>query len=66
MSSKQKKMREVLVTIGQMICKNNGNLIEWANKQRTLNDGLICELKPILSTNTTEGYRNKCEFTIGN
>lgn len=29
------------------------------------NDNLICELLPIVGSPEIEGYRNKCEFTIG-
>lgn len=59
-------MRSIIVKIGQQIAKANSELIGWIGKQRAVNNGLICELKPILSAKVTEGYRNKCEFTIGN
>lgn len=33
--------------------------------KRKLYDGLSFELKPIECSPVTEGYRNKCEFTVG-
>lgn len=63
---KQSEMRSIIAKLGQLIARNNSGLTGWIEKQRAVNDGLICELKPILSAEETNGYRNKCEFTIGN
>lgn len=46
--------------------KESKALTGWITSQRKLYDGLPCELQNILSTDITEAYRNKCEFTIGN
>lgn len=52
--------------MGEQISRKNDPLIsEWIKEQKIKNNGLICELLPILSASVTEGYRNKCEFTIG-
>ncbi|XP_034949648.1 tRNA (uracil-5-)-methyltransferase homolog A-like [Chelonus insularis] len=65
LSFKQKEMKSIITQLGENISRENRSLGSWVKKQQEKNDGLICELKPILSTNVTEGYRNKCEFTIG-
>ena len=58
-------MRAVLIRLGQEILKGNKNLSKWISTQKDKYQGLPCEMKSILSANLTEGYRNKCEFTIG-
>lgn len=62
---KSKEIRAVLIKLGQSIWKQNASLSPWIQQQEAKNDGLICELLPILSAEVTEGYRNKCEFTVG-
>ncbi|XP_043495148.1 tRNA (uracil-5-)-methyltransferase homolog A isoform X1 [Polistes fuscatus] len=68
---KQGEMRSVLIKFGQQMLDNytkqNGcqDLSEWLSSQKKLYEGLPCELKPILHAESTEAYRNKCEFTIG-
>ena len=62
---KEKEIRSVLVNMGKQIVKENKSLAKWIDQQRSLHKELPCELVPILSTDVTEGYRNKCEFTIG-
>lgn len=48
----------------------NQNITDWLKKQQGANDGLPCELLEIQSLKEDAkkcvGYRNKCEFTIGN
>lgn len=57
---KQKKIEEFLIQFKSELKKANGIY-------KTLpNDGdLPCELKDIIGSPVTEGYRNKCEFSIG-
>ncbi|XP_033220728.1 tRNA (uracil-5-)-methyltransferase homolog A [Belonocnema kinseyi] len=62
---KQKEMKTVLIKMGQQILKENKNLKDWLSSQNEKYEGLPCELMPILSADLIEGYRNKCEFTIG-
>ncbi|XP_051153093.1 tRNA (uracil-5-)-methyltransferase homolog A [Leptopilina boulardi] len=62
---KQKEMKAILIKLGQQMLKENKNLNEWLTIQKNKYDGLPCELQSILSADIKEGYRNKCEFTIG-
>lgn len=62
---KQKEMKTVLIKLGQQMLKENKNLNDWLNIQKSKHNGLPCELQSILSADVKEGYRNKCEFTIG-
>lgn len=47
------------------MAKENNNLTEWIESQKKSHDGLPCDLQPILRADSIDGYRNKCEFTIG-
>lgn len=58
-------MRDVINRLGQELSKVNKDLEKWLNAQKKKHDGLPCELGEIVHTDVTEGYRNKCEFTIG-
>lgn len=58
-------MKAILIKLGQQMLKENKNLNEWLTIQKNKYDGLPCELQSILSADIKEGYRNKCEFTIG-
>ncbi|XP_076242673.1 tRNA (uracil-5-)-methyltransferase homolog A [Calliopsis andreniformis] len=63
---KQKEMRSIIVNIcKQMLKESKDDLLKWLNHQKDKYEGLPCELLPILSTDATTGYRNKCEFTVG-
>ncbi|XP_058794553.1 tRNA (uracil-5-)-methyltransferase homolog A [Phymastichus coffea] len=62
---KQKDMRQVILNLGQEISKVNKDLCEWFNKERSKHNELPFELGEIKHANVTEGYRNKCEFTVG-
>lgn len=59
-------MKSILIKIGQQIIRESKAMTDWINSQKKLHDGLPCKLQNILSTDVTEAYRNKCEFTIGN
>jgi tRNA (uracil-5-)-methyltransferase len=58
---KQKKIEEVLKQFKIELKKAN----DIQKRSGRINDDLICELRPIIGSPLTEGYRNKCEFTIG-
>ncbi|KAK2581834.1 hypothetical protein KPH14_002300 [Odynerus spinipes] len=62
---KQKEMKSVLIKTGKQMIRESKALSEWMNSQQKLYDNLPCELMPILHAESTEAYRNKCEFTIG-
>lgn len=59
---KQKKIEDILRQFKFELKKANDF------QRRSLgddNDDPICELKPVIGSPLTEGYRNKCEFSIG-
>lgn len=58
---KQKKIEDVLKEFKIELKRAN----DIQKRTGRINDDLICELRPILPSPLTEGYRNKCEFTIG-
>jgi tRNA (uracil-5-)-methyltransferase len=62
---KQNEMKSVINKMGEEILKVNKDLAGWFNKQIENNDGLPCKLEKIVHSDIIEGYRNKCEFTVG-
>ena len=62
---KQKEMRKIINSLGEQISKVNRDVGDWLNEQKNKYDGLPCELGKIVHTDVINGYRNKCEFTIG-
>ncbi|XP_011500831.1 PREDICTED: tRNA (uracil-5-)-methyltransferase homolog A-like isoform X2 [Ceratosolen solmsi marchali] len=62
---KQNEMKNIIDKMGKQILKVNKDLAGWLNKQKEDNDGLPCKLGKIVHSNVIEGYRNKCEFTVG-
>ncbi|KAL7303123.1 hypothetical protein TKK_0004334 [Trichogramma kaykai] len=65
LKSKQKEIGIIVKTMCQQILNVNEDLKGWFDKQRKRYEGFPCELGEIVHSNTTDGYRNKCEFTIG-
>lgn len=59
---KQKKIEDILIQFKNDLKKAND--IQRKSAPDTSN-ALICELMPIIGSPKTEGYRNKCEFSIG-
>lgn len=59
---KQKKIEEVLKQFKNDLRRANNFQKRGASEY---NEEPICELRPIIGSPVTEGYRNKCEFTIG-
>lgn len=62
LATKQKKIEEVLKQFKRDLKKANDIQRRTAANH---SDELICELRQIIGSPLTEGYRNKCEFTIG-
>jgi len=62
---KYKDMRAILLNLGKNLLKSNPDLKPWIVDQRNKNNGLICPLEEVRSAEPINGYRNKCEFTIG-
>ncbi|XP_067010006.2 tRNA (uracil-5-)-methyltransferase homolog A isoform X2 [Anabrus simplex] len=65
MKGKQEKMRELLRKLGHDMLKHNPALRGWLEEQKNKNDDLPCQLGDIRSAGVCEGYRNKCEFSVG-
>ena len=65
LKTKYDDLEGTLRNLANQIEKNNSDYKAWVKEQRKLYDGKCCELLPIKSSPVTEGYRNKCEFTIG-
>lgn len=62
MTIKQKKIEDLLRQFKlELVKANNIQKRTWTD----IGEELICELRPIIGSPITEGYRNKCEFSIG-
>ncbi|XP_053686288.1 tRNA (uracil-5-)-methyltransferase homolog A [Sabethes cyaneus] len=62
---KQSEMRNVLSSFGNEIWRICVSLRSHIEAQRKLNDNLPCKLESIRKSPLTDGYRNKCEFSVG-
>ncbi|XP_046593625.1 tRNA (uracil-5-)-methyltransferase homolog A [Neodiprion lecontei] len=62
---KENEIKSVLKKLGQQMSKENSDLTDWIESQKGLHQGLLCDVQPILRADMIDGYRNKCEFTIG-
>lgn len=58
-------MQRVLVDLGKKLSNENPSLRQWLSSQREKNSELPCELWPIRRADSIDGYRNKCEFSVG-
>lgn len=65
LQKKYNEMADVLRKLGRMIDRNNRTLLKWYLLQKRTYKGMCCPLEPVLPSPVREGYRNKCEFTIG-
>ncbi|CAG2184771.1 TRMT2A [Mytilus edulis] len=71
LKTKFEEIEEALKNVATQVLKNihfdktNTDLKDWITAQRKLYNGKCCELLPIKPSPVKEGYRNKCEFTIG-
>ncbi|CAJ0836673.1 9774_t:CDS:10 [Entrophospora sp. SA101] len=68
LENKQNDIRKFIINLRQKISNiekdyYNDNLPEWLSVESELSN--FCDFLPILRSPITEGYRNKCEFTIG-
>ncbi|XP_022731822.1 zinc finger CCCH domain-containing protein 24 [Durio zibethinus] len=59
-----KQMLKKLTRNARKACPNGVSLPEWVLKSRE-RGGLPCELEGIIESPVVNGYRNKCEFSIG-
>ncbi|XP_026739133.1 tRNA (uracil-5-)-methyltransferase homolog A [Trichoplusia ni] len=62
---KEKEIKNILMKFDNEIWKIDKSRRNEIESKRKLHQGLSFELKPIEKSPVTEGYRNKCEFTVG-
>ena len=51
--------------IGKTVNKDAKDVFEWYLTSKRINEGMICPLIAIVRSPEVVGYRNKCEFSIG-
>lgn len=64
LAKKTRESTEILKQLGRDMFKISDNRPHIAEQQKLFN-GLPCEFIPIKGSPRTDGYRNKCEFSIG-
>ncbi|XP_018561203.1 tRNA (uracil-5-)-methyltransferase homolog A [Anoplophora glabripennis] len=62
---KQEDIKTVLKRLGSDLVHHNPELRKWIDKQRSAYNGLPCNLRDIRFVKEIDGYRNKCEFSVG-
>ncbi|CAK1551236.1 unnamed protein product [Leptosia nina] len=62
---KEKEIKQILMKFDNELWKIDKQKRSKIEANRKLYDGLSFELKPIQRSPMTDGYRNKCEFTVG-
>uniref|UniRef100_A0A3F2YU11 tRNA (uracil(54)-C(5))-methyltransferase n=1 Tax=Anopheles christyi TaxID=43041 RepID=A0A3F2YU11_9DIPT len=65
LKQKQSEMENVLQKFGKELWSSIPTLRIFVEKQRLLHGGLPCAFEPIRPSPMQDGYRNKCEFSIG-
>ncbi|KAI0240575.1 tRNA (Uracil-5-)-methyltransferase-like A [Lamellibrachia satsuma] len=65
LKSKENEICVFLKKLGKSMEKENVNLHPWISQQRKENNGLCCRLHDMKPSPVLDGYRNKCEFTVG-
>ncbi|KAJ2949238.1 hypothetical protein O0L34_g6188 [Tuta absoluta] len=62
---KEKEIKNLLLRYDNEVWKMARERRSHIEENRKLHDGVSFELMPIQRSPVTEGYRNKCEFTVG-
>ncbi|XP_052741414.1 tRNA (uracil-5-)-methyltransferase homolog B isoform X2 [Bicyclus anynana] len=62
---KEREVKNLLMKFDNEVWKIHKEKRTEIEANRKVYDGLSFELKPIQKSPVTEGYRNKCEFTVG-
>nr|CAH7716372.1 unnamed protein product [Callosobruchus chinensis] len=62
---KHEEIKKVLSRLAHQLSYYNPQLKQWIEKQKKSYNGLPCELLDVRGAEQPEGYRNKCEFTVG-
>ncbi|KAL4223292.1 tRNA methyltransferase 2 [Mactra antiquata] len=65
LKSKEEEMRGFLRRYHRQLEKNCPDLRKWLSDKRKEFGAIPCELQSIKPSPVIDGYRNKCEFTIG-
>jgi hypothetical protein len=59
------KIEKIVQTLEKEMVKMSKGLSEWCEQKKALHNGFICDIQPFKTAEKTDGYRNRCEFTIG-
>ncbi|XP_068633219.1 tRNA (uracil-5-)-methyltransferase homolog A [Battus philenor] len=62
---KEKEINHILMKYDNEVWKINKERRDEIEAKRKLHNGISFDLRPIQPSPITEGYRNKCEFTVG-
>lgn len=65
LKKKSEEMRGFLKRLHRQLEKNCPDIKHWLLERKKKYGAIPCELLDILPSPVTEGYRNKCEFTVG-
>ncbi|XP_063709851.1 tRNA (uracil-5-)-methyltransferase homolog A [Culicoides brevitarsis] len=65
LKQKQDEVKKLLHDFSNQFWKASPAKRKWIEEQRKLNDGVIFQLENIKASPAIDGYRNKCEFSIG-
>uniref|UniRef100_A0A9I3FH28 tRNA (uracil(54)-C(5))-methyltransferase n=1 Tax=Anopheles epiroticus TaxID=199890 RepID=A0A9I3FH28_9DIPT len=65
LKQKQSEMENVLQKFGKELWSSIPTLRSFVEKERQINGGLPCAFDSIRPSPMQDGYRNKCEFSIG-
>lgn len=65
LKNKEDELKKILVKIGRQIERVCCLAPEWLQRNRSKNNFMCCPLEGLKGSPSIEGYRNKCEFTVG-
>lgn len=65
LSQKQVEMKKILMKFSNELWKIYPDIRSYIQKCRKKENGLMCNFYGVKPSPVTEGYRNKCEFTVG-
>ncbi|PIK38885.1 hypothetical protein BSL78_24287 [Apostichopus japonicus] len=65
LAMKETAMKDFLTFLTDKYQSNIPEMRKWLNEQRSANDGRCISLESIKPSPIVDGYRNKCEFSIG-
>ncbi|KAL3272385.1 hypothetical protein HHI36_013862 [Cryptolaemus montrouzieri] len=62
---KEDNIKRILEKLTKQLLHSSPELRLWITKQKSKNRGIICPVQNIEYATKIDGYRNKCEFSIG-